>query len=154
MTTRRTKELQHIMEFPSDLFKEIVSFTGNTKTKVKKVFEVGETYYKWRDELMIFKVLTRTKCFVVLKAVECSYSAPYHKGKVFRKKVWVNPEGNETLHIICDTLYPYDKINSTYTKEEWKQVKPKIIDYIESPLPYWEREEPEPDKLLRKYGKL
>jgi hypothetical protein len=141
------------MEFPYDIFKEIVSFTGNTKTKVKKVFEVGENYYKWRNELMIFKVLKRTKCFVVLKVVQGS--SPYHKeGEVFRKKVWINPEGNETLHIIWETLYPYDKINSNYTKEDWKQIKQKIIDYCESPLPYWEREYPEPEKLLRKYGKL
>ena len=141
------------MEFPSDLFKEIVSFTGNTKTKTKKVFEVGETYYKWRDELMIFKVLNRTKCFTTLQVVEGS--SPYHKaGDIFRKKIWVNPEGNETLHIIWDTLYPSDKTNANYTKEEWKHVKQKIIDYCKNPLPYYEREYPEPDKLLRKYGKL
>ena len=119
------------MEFPSDIFKEIVSFTGNTKTKVKKVFEVGETYYKWRNDLMIFKVLKRTKCFVVLQVVEGS--SPFHQqGDVFRKKIWVNPEGNETLHIIWETLYPYDKINAKYTKEEWSVVKQKIIYYCEN----------------------
>lgn len=128
MTTRRTI---NIMEFPSDIFKEIVSFTGNTKTKVKKVFEVGETYYKWRNDLMIFKVLKRTKCFVVLQVVEGS--SPFHQqGDVFRKKIWVNPEGNETLHIIWETLYPYDKINAKYTKEDWKLVKPKIIYYCDN----------------------
>ena len=119
------------MEFPYDIFKEIVSFTGNTKTKVKKVFEVGETYYKWRNDLMIFKVLKRTKCFVVLQVVEGS--SPFHQqGDVFRKKIWVNPEGNETLHIIWETLYPYDKINAKYTKEEWSVVKQKIIYYCDN----------------------
>ena len=145
------------MEFPTEIFKEIVSFTGNTKTKVKKVFEVGESYYKWRDDLIIFKVVKRTKCFVVLQVVEGT-SAFHKEGEVFRKKIWINPQGIETLHIIWETLYPSDKINANYTKEEWKQVKPKIIHYCENKslglemdrgMPY-----PEPQKLLLKYGKL
>ena len=150
MTTHRTI---NIMEFPSDIFNVIVSFTGNTKTKPKKVIEVGEIYYKWRDELMIFKVLKRTKCFATLQVVEGS--SPYHSvGDVFRKKVSVDSDGNENVYIIWDFIEPTDKINSNYTKEEWKQVKQKIIDYCKNPLPYYEREYPEPDKLLRKYGKL
>jgi hypothetical protein len=119
------------MEFPKDIFTEIVSFTGATKTKQQKVFEEGELYYKWRNDLMIFKVLKRTKCFITLQVVEGS--SPYHKtGEVFRKKVFVNKEGNETLHIIWEDLYPSDKINSNYSKKEWNIVKPKIIYYCEN----------------------
>jgi len=113
------------MEFPQDLFKEIISFTGPTK---KKVFEPGEYYYKVRNELIIYKVLRRTKCYVVLQVMEGNNQFHDQYG-IFRKRIWSNPQGRESIHIEWETLYPSDKITGKYNQQQWKQVKKKIIAY-------------------------
>ena len=121
------------MEFPQDIFKEIVSFTGPTK---KEVFETGEYYYKVRNELIIYKVLRRTKCYVVLQVVEGKNQFHEQSG-IFRKKIWPNPQGRETIYIEYETLYPSDKITGKYNQQQWKQVKKKIIAYCkDKSLPY------------------
>ena len=116
---------QQIMEFPQDLFKEIVSFTGPTK---KEVFETGEYYYKVRNELIIYKVLRRTKCYVVLQVMEGNNQFHDQYG-IFRKRIWSNPQGRESIHIEWETLHPSDKITGKYNQQQWKQVKKKIIAY-------------------------
>lgn len=121
------------MEFPQDIFKEIVSFTGPTN---KDVFESGEYYFKIRNELIIYKVLRRTKCYVVLKVVEGNNQFHEQSG-VFRKKIWPYPNGREKIHIEGETLHPRNKITSKYNEKEWKQAKKKIIAYCkDKSLPY------------------
>tara|TARA_R110000803_G_scaffold13364_1_gene37694 strand:+ start:2669 stop:3490 length:822 start_codon:yes stop_codon:yes gene_type:complete len=111
------------MDFPQDIFQQIVSFCGIQRSQVKKVLEVGTYFVENRfnqhtggsnlvahvqlRELIRIKVHRRTKCFVWFSLHKTIENCPLDSirvpvGEIIRAKIRTDENGFEFVALTSD----------------------------------------------------
>lgn len=129
------------MYFPTELFSEIISYTGGKQKKHNR-FEMNEYYSVYEQRhFYIYKMIKRTKCFITLQVIKTySYIGSYDydiqvkdkEGSIVRKKLFIDDKDEESVFINNYNLRPRHKITAHFNKKEWLNAKQRIIEYIDN----------------------
>lgn len=130
------------MYLPTELFSEIISYTGGKQKKHNR-FEMNEYYSVYEQRhFYIYKMIKRTKCFITLQVIKTysfhtsSYDYDIQvkdkEGSVVRKKLFIDDKDKESVFINNYNVRPDHKITAHFNKQEWLNAKQQIKEYIDN----------------------